>query len=88
MDSAFGLAAAAAVGIFVGMMIMWPFLKRTAGTEKAKRDRWKMLWQGGLICWIAAVVLTQAIGYMRSQVQEIEQKNAAAVQQHKQRSEV
>lgn len=80
MNTVFGLAAAA-IGIFIAMMIMWPIFKKGASSKEALAKRWKLLWTGGLIGWILAIVLVQAIGVLREKKDEIDRQRDETMRQ-------
>lgn len=80
MDTLIDLAAAA-ISILLVMLIAWPFLKKGARSKEELTERWKTLWQGGLICWIGAVVLVQVVGHMRQEVESIDRNAEKRMQQ-------
>lgn len=80
MNTLLGLAAAA-LGVLIGMAVTWPFLKRQASSKEAQAKRWKMLWTGGLICWIGAVILVQVVGHLREQVEAIDRDSDTRMRQ-------
>jgi hypothetical protein len=80
MNTVFGLAAAA-IGILIGMAIMWPVLRKGASSKEAEAKRWKLLWQGGLIGWILAIVLVQVIVGLREEFDEINRQRDESMRQ-------
>jgi Na+/proline symporter len=71
MDTLIALAASALI-ILSTMAFIWPQLKKGADSEQNQKELWKLLWAGGLVCWIFAIVLTLMVGYMRDQVKAID----------------
>ncbi|MGF6282313.1 ABC-type transport system involved in cytochrome bd biosynthesis fused ATPase/permease subunit [Pseudomonas frederiksbergensis] len=67
--------------ILIVMLIAWPFLKKGAQSDEELADRRKTLWQGGLICWIGAVVLVQVVGHLRQEKESIDRNNENRMQQ-------
>ncbi len=56
----------------LGMLLMWPSLKRRAASKEELADRWRMLWIAGLICCVLGVVLVCFVGQARKEVETIE----------------
>lgn len=67
--------AAVGFSILLVMMVAWPFLKKGALSDEDLTERRKTLWQGGLICWIGAVVLVQVVGHLRQEKELIDRDN-------------
>lgn len=72
---------AVAFSILLVMMIAWPFLKKGARSQEERTERWKILWQGGFICWILGIVFVQAIGHLRREVESIDRDAEVRMQQ-------
>lgn len=73
--------AAVGFSILLVMIVTWPFLKKGALSEEDLTDRRKTLWQGGLICWIGAVVLVQVVGHLCQEKELIDRNNEKRMQQ-------
>lgn len=71
---------AVAFAALLGMFIMWPLLKRGAGSKEAQEDRWRTLWRAGLICWVLGVVTVHFVGLLRKEVETIDLKTEQAIQ--------
>jgi len=63
-----------AVATLLGMVIMWPMLKRGASSKEELAERWKTLWRAGLICWVGGVVTAHYVGQLREEVKAIDLK--------------
>jgi len=73
--------AAVGCSILLVMLIAWPFLKKGARSDEELADRRRTLWQGGLICWIGAIVLFQVVGHLRQEKESIDRNNEKRIQQ-------
>lgn len=71
---------AVAFATLLGMLIMWPLLKRGAESKEALEGRRKTLWRAGLICWVLGVVSAHYVGQLRKEVEAIDLKTEKAMQ--------